>query len=78
MSKLPKKKHKKYKGLLGSLDNALKKLHEYYRLLTACPVYYVAMSLNPAIKFSMFKNWTEDPSLRENWVKVKKDIRDFG
>jgi len=25
----------------------------------------------------MFTNWTEDPSLRENWVKVKKDIRDF-
>jgi hypothetical protein len=33
-----KKKHKKYKGLQSSINNALKKLYEYYQLITACPI----------------------------------------
>ena len=62
-----KTKYTRYRGLLGSLNNALKKLHEYYGLLTTSPVCYVAMSLNPAIKFTLFnREWAQDSTLQED------------
>jgi hypothetical protein len=73
-----KTKYTRYRGLLGSLNNALKKLYEYYGLLTTSPVCYVAMSLNPAIKFTLFnREWAQDSTLQEDWVKIKNDIREY-